>query len=214
MTDAQNETIAYTQAGTKGRALVCLVESGEKEISLLDPLVEELQHGYKCSKLVIDDVKGSEWKSSYEKVIAFLDEQKIRQAHIVSIGAAGAIAQALAVRFPGRVRSLVLINATSRAHAGLMERVCDWLEERLPLGLPFRVATDSFHGKPFRHRIRCPALILTTESASQAIRDEAESFATAIPTSWYWKLERGEEFASMVKEFHALPVKAPQKNVA
>jgi pimeloyl-ACP methyl ester carboxylesterase len=158
------------------------------------------------------------WLELATQVLALLQEQKIRQCAFIGFGAAGALVQHLVLTVPKMVRSITLVDATFRPHATFLQRIVDWFERILPLGLPLRLKSSDFDAKPFAQRIRCPALIVLSEVASPFLRDQAYAIAQRIPSAWVVSLAGDtndvDEFCNLLSEFESVPVKCPQKNRA
>jgi len=151
---------------------------------------------------------------------AYLLEQKIRRLTLLGIGSGSALVQALAVSAPKLVRRVVLINACSRIAPSVVQRMLDWLESKLPLGLPLRANSAAYDSRPMLHRIHCPVLALTTCAASTYEQEQSKFIARRIPNCWSMTLavelsdESGgssSELRNILLEFAEVPVKCPQK---
>ena len=112
-------------------------------------------------------------------VVAFMDSQGIQQAHLVGHSMGGVIAQSVAMDFPGRVRSLVLI-ATAPTVAGnpfalsfkplvdsLVDPVPPALAVQLQQLLLFRDVPDAVFNTSVTDTLKVPARILRAMLDSQ-----------------------------------------------
>ena len=134
------------------------------------------------------------------------------------MGAGAALAQNLALSQPKTVRSLAIVDSSSRPHPTRWERFVDWIEERLPFGLPLRLGSSGFNVKAYVHRLRCPLLVIVTSKASLFIREELKSLAERAPTAWNVELAGSldrqiADLSDTLLSFQDTPAKCPQKNV-
>lgn len=70
-----------------------------------------------------------------DDAIAVLDDAGIEQAHVIGASMGGAISQLLAIRYPERVRSLLLACTACRHHAWRRELLADWADTSERLGM-------------------------------------------------------------------------------
>ena len=174
-----------------------------------------------CKPLTPDN-----WQTCLLEAVELLQAKGIRYVSAIGLGAAAGLVQSLALASQGAVRSVVLLDATGRPHPSFWMRFVDMLEQKLPLGLPFRSAFAGFDARPVLHRLRCPALVITTNSASEYVRSEARRFKTILPCAWYEDLvcpaaahgdtvsnqnEQVQQCAELVFRFSSVPVKCPQR---
>ena len=150
----------------------------------------------------------------------------IKRTTVFGIGAGASIAMALAVQEPRVVRRLVMLDGTSRIEPTVYERIVDKVEEKLPLGLPFRSASKRFDARPVLHLLHCPTLVLTSPGAERFVHEQGELLKNRIPNSWSCQLRSNAfegtqnehmpsaELLKRLHEFLQLPVKRPQKNKA
>lgn len=159
--------------------------------------------------------------SSAARIESSLEGVGTKRTTVVGIGAGAPLAQALAALSPEVVRRLILVNPTARVSPTFLVRCVDRIEMFLPLGLPLRPLGQSFDSRPLLHRIRCPALVLTTPSASRYVSDQASFIAAKIPNArreelreepWDHSGAIGTELASRLLTFLQVPAKKPQKN--
>ena len=101
--------------------------------------------------------------------VGVLDAYGIPAAHVVGVSAGGAFAQLLALAFPERVLSLVLIStspatpgerrlppATERYRRFLATAEVDWSDRELGRRLPRRLFADARRRRAALRRGRCP----------------------------------------------------------
>lgn len=200
----------------KGRAFIVLHERDAYR-EFCERTTGVLSEKTRVVNIALPQVTPNNWRALTEDVLSWIRESSLRQVSFVSFGAAAAIAENVCLRELKLVRTLVMVDATSRAHASGWERFVQRVEASLPLGLPLRRRSDSFDGKPYLQRIRCPALVVTTAEASEHVRSEAVQFEQRLPTAWRLDLSGGDqprELATHVLSFEEVPARCPQKNRA
>lgn len=199
----------------QGRTFVIIGEAGEyQEFATRSAALL----GARVRALVVEcpPITDSNWSQLADQVLAVLQELKVRQCAFIGFGAAGSLVQHLVLIVPKLIRSITLVDTTFRPHPGVSQRIVDWFERILPLGLPLRLKNSGFDAKPFAQRIRCPALIVLTQKATPFIRDQAYAIAQRIPSAWVVSLAMDggdiDDFCAVLDEFEGVPVKCPQKN--
>lgn len=162
----------------------------------------------------MEPVTPKNWSAALEALRVMLDDQGVRQCSFVAYGAVSHVVVGYYLEDPKAVRTLALINMTARPHPTSTTRFVDWLEQRLPLGLPLRIDSEGFDAKPMLHRLRCPTLLITTPHASSYLREQSQEISRRIPTAWHVALEHNEAEAltAMVLRFHEVPARCPQKS--
>jgi pimeloyl-ACP methyl ester carboxylesterase len=214
MTLASSLTL-LTDSGS-GRPCVVLHERGDT-LRLATTLTETLSTKGRVLRIETPVVNDQNWEDLTTALLALLSERAVRHAAFISFGACGALVQALALRALRLVRTIVFVDASTRAHPSRMSRVVDQIEKWLPLGLPLRLAQSGFDAKPFLQRIRCPVLVVISPAASPYERSEATVLEAGLPTAWMATLgtaNTSEELAALVLEFQEVPAKCPQKRAA
>ena len=163
-------------------------------------------------------VTAASWESLSESLAEILKQLGIRQVSMIGLGGAATLAQNLALAHPKLVRTLAVVDATSRPHPTRWERIVDRVEENLPFGLPLRLGTRSFNIKSYVHRLRCPLLVIGTKRAGMFVRNELESVSRLAPTAWHVMVEHDDaeqeidELTTTLLAFQDVPAKCPQKN--
>lgn len=110
--------ITFEAAGERGPPLVLLHGIGGNAPSFR-PLVHHLAGHLRCVAWNMPGYGGSAplvpvtFEGLAERLAAFLDERRLASAHLLGHSIGGMIAQEFALRFPGRVRSLVLVATTA-----------------------------------------------------------------------------------------------------
>lgn len=167
-----------------------------------------------------DRITGDSWRDLSSALANLLVELRIKQGSFVGLAAGAALVQNLALENPKLVRTLVIVDASLRAHPSKFERVLDSVESRLPFGLPLRLGSKSFNIRAYAHRLRCPMLLVSTERASGFVTRELRDLGLVAPTAWYVALSDSDaqgseasELADLVLTFHDTPAKCPQKNL-
>jgi pimeloyl-ACP methyl ester carboxylesterase len=166
-------------------------------------------------------ISEANWRNITNDLAGLLKINSIRQASFYVYGDGCAIAQSYYLDQPKVVRSMVLINPSTRAHPGHVSKIIDRLEELLPLGLPLRSSAKGFDGRSFLQRIRCPVLIVLTPSPTAFLRQQARLMESGLPTSWILQLQNKsssglfdpEELFDHISVFQQIPAKSPQKNL-
>jgi pimeloyl-ACP methyl ester carboxylesterase len=200
-----------------GRTFITIVDD-EAYLPFARAVVETLSGKARSVLVMSSSVTASTWEGLSDAFSAALVSLNVRQASVVGMGAGAALAQNLALSHPKTVRSLAIVDSSSRPHPTLWERVVDWVEEHLPFGLPLRLGSSGFNVKAYVHRLRCPLLVISTSRASSFIREELASLAARAPTAW--KISLGGSLEAQISElsealltFQDTPAKCPQKNV-
>jgi pimeloyl-ACP methyl ester carboxylesterase len=197
----------------EGRGFVVLCDSSSE---MLIPLCQKLAASRRCILLKLPAVSSEQLSQQVEELRKLLDIQKVRQASFIAYEDAGVVLQQIVLEYPKRVRSLILIDAVTRPHPTKIETLYDWLEDKLPLGLPFRVRSLGVHFKPFLQRLRCPALVVRTNRTSDYLDREGEVLAHGLPTAWFVCWETFPDpsgILTAIHDFQDVPIKCPQKNL-
>jgi pimeloyl-ACP methyl ester carboxylesterase len=199
-----------------GRTFITVVDDATY-LPFATAVVERLSSKARSILLMSSAVTTTTWESLSDALREKLAELNVRQASIVGMGAGATLAQNVALNQPKLVRTLAIVDASSRPHPTRWERVVDWVEEHLPFGLPLRLGSTGFNVKAYLHRLRCPVLVIATGKASSFIRDEVRSFAVRAPTAWRVILAGSvehqiAELSETLLTFQDTPAKCPQKN--
>lgn len=196
----------------KGRTLVFLHE--ERLESPQDAL-QHLSAQNRLIHLVTKDVTPTNWEQISNAVSEVFENKQLRQVSFVCLEHASVIALHRSLDEGKFVRSLVLYHPISSPHPNWATRAAEYIEEKLPLGLPLRTLQPGFHAPSFLHRVRCPTVVLLREHASTQISEQAHMMAQSIPTAWLVTMGQQENLYSKIEEvvedMSAVPVKCPQK---
>ncbi|NBO19860.1 MAG: hypothetical protein EBV03_11700, partial [Proteobacteria bacterium] len=171
-----------TDSGS-GRPCVVLHERGDS-LPLAAALVQTLTAKGRVLQIETPVINDHNWEGLTTELLALLSEKTVRHAAFISFGACGALVQALALQALKMVRTIVLVDASTRAHPSRISRLVDRVEQWLPLGLPLRLAQSGFDAKPFLQRIRCPVLVVSSPAGSAYERSEAAVLEAGLPTAW------------------------------
>ncbi|NBW40777.1 hypothetical protein EBR25_07210 [bacterium] len=148
--------------------------------------------------------------------IEALAERRVRQAAFVTFGTASLILWKIALLQQKLIRNAIVVNGESRPPISRRERFIDWLEHKLPLGLPFRGYNGQFNALPFLQRLRFPVFILSVDLTAQRLKNEAAILKQELPIAWSATLEDSpdlpEKLLECVRAFQVVPTKCPQKN--
>ena len=209
--------IAILSDKGSGRIFITIVDD-EAYLPFAKAVVDTLSAKARSVLLMSSSVTPSSWEGLSEALTAALANLHVRQASVVGMGAGAALAQNLALSQPKTVRSLAIVDSSSRPHPSRWERVVDWIEEHLPFGLPLRLGSTGFNVKAHVHRLRCPLLVIVTSRASAFIREELHSLAARAPTAWKIALSgpldtQIADLSEALLSFQDTPAKCPQKNV-
>lgn len=209
--------IEIVSDGGSGRAFITIIDDSAY-LPLASNVVEKLGTKARSVLLRCSPVTNTSWEALTAVLTTTLAQLGVRQASVIGMGAGATIAQNFALANPKSVRSLAIVDASSRPHPTRWERFVDWVEERLPFGLPLRLGSEGFNVKAYLHRLRCPLLVIATTRATAFVRDEIKSAALRAPTAWRIVLSGGDEAQSVqlseaLLAFQDTPAKCPQKNV-
>ena len=150
-----------------GRTFITIVDD-ESYLPFAKAVVDSLATRARSVLLQSSSVTAASWQELSEGLNETLSKLNVRQASVVGMGAGATLAQNLALIHPKMVRSLAIVDSSSRPHPTRFERIVDWFEERLPFGLPLRLGSTGFNVKAYVHRLRCPLLVIATSRASAA----------------------------------------------
>ncbi len=210
-----NQLVEVTIEKGSGRAFLFLVEDS-KYLDIAKRCAEALADKGRAIVLKVVKINGSIIDQLSDQILKKLSELKVRQASYVGFGAASSLVQSVALMDLKMVRTMVLVDATTRPHPSMLLRWIDKIERSLPLGLPWRLDNDGFDSKPFLHRLRCPVLVCCTSVASDFEKAESELLEHGLPTAWRVDLspgKEGDELGDLCAKFYDVPAKCPQKGV-
>jgi hypothetical protein len=199
-----------------GRAFVLLVDD-EEYTSLAVAVAGVIAAKNRSIVLRSAPVNSTNWSECTSALQQTLKDLSVRQGSFICFGAGATLVQNLVLGEPKSVRSLVLIDSSSRPHPTMMERCVDRVESLLPLGLPLRLGSGGFNVRSYLHRMRCPILVVTTQRAGAFLQDDANTVAACAPTAWRIMLGTREAEEQLLSEailnFQDTPAKCPQKNL-
>lgn len=158
-----------------GRAF-CFLTTCNDDAILADQVKGFIEIKSRLLIISLPTVTVENWQLLSELVTKKLFELKIRQISFVGFNSSCVVAQNIALNNSKLVRSLVLLNATTRATPSKSEKVIQKIENFLPLGLPLRKNSQNFDSKPFLQRLRCPILLLTDQESDDFIKSEQVVF--------------------------------------
>lgn len=226
----QHLNISTNKGSQETKILEELFSQGQGQaIFCIRPLDQYLEYDQILSELptlenrvIVNAANTSNFVNVAEALVSRLSELKIRQANFIGFGSAGLLIQYLALSNPKIVRRAILVDPSTRcnltAGPSKKDRFIDWLEQRLPLGLPLRMQSRDFDSRAFLQRIRCPVLILNHETSPQYIKEQVKLLAQSIPTSWVKEIptnkhsanKQTEHFLSLIHDFQQVVARAPR----
>lgn len=192
-----------------------IVEAGSSLQAEAEGLLPLLSSLGQISFVLIKQV-GKDWRQALDDLLNFIDDKGIRSASFIAFGDSSVLIQALCLKKPKLLRTIVFFDGATRAHPSKFVKAVEKLEGFLPLGLPFRSDFPGFDGKPFLQRIRCPVLVGLSANADQYRSEQAELLVSGMPTSFFIKFESiniADQLAKVIEDFQAVPAKSPQKNL-
>lgn len=215
-TSTPSFTMQVLSDSGSGRTFITIVDD-DAYLPFATAVVEKLSARARSVLLRSSAVTASTWEGLSETLSEKLSELNVRQASLVGMGAGATLVQNLALHQPKLVRTVAIVDASSRPHPSLWERCVDWIEEHLPFGLPLRLGSKGFNVKAYLHRLRCPVLVIATGRASTFIQEEIKSTALRAPTAWRVQLagtteSQIAELSDTLLTFQDTPAKCPQKN--
>jgi hypothetical protein len=156
------------------------------------------------------------WRDLPIAVDILVESLGLRHVHLVAVDEATPAAQFLAISRPALVASLLLGNPQFRARSSVIERLVQFLEQLLPLGLPLRTGKDRFFSAAYLQRIRCPVLVVWDRPQTEK-GSHASTLVSQLPLGWEVVLDRGDGGASiqdMVNTFREVRVRCPMRRKA
>jgi pimeloyl-ACP methyl ester carboxylesterase len=211
----QSEIQVLSDTGS-GRTFITILDD-RSYLPFAAAVAEKLSSRARSVVLMSSAVNVASWEDLSRKFGEKLSELGVRQASLVGMGAGATLVQNVALDQPKLVRSLAMVDSSSRPHPTRWDRCVDWLEERLPFGLPLRLGTKGFNVRAYLHRLRCPVLLIATSKASSFMQEEVRTMALRAPTAWRVFLggteeEQISELSDTLLTFQDTPAKCPQKN--
>jgi hypothetical protein len=218
----ERETVTHStylqrrESSGSGRRTLCALFDNDQYEEELREYFQGLESEMRVLKFFFDGVHYSNLSLLFEELIDALQEENVRQAEFLCFGATSLLLWKLAIAQQKTIRSLLVVNGETRPSYTQRESFVQWCEKRLPLGLPFRTSSETFHASPFLQRFRFPVLVTTTPNASERIINEAHVLERELPVSWYQPLTNTiplhEEMLQLTQLLRTVPPKCPQKN--
>ncbi len=202
----------------QGRVFIIIVDD-LNYIALAHEIALQLSQRARVVTLLSAAVTATSWEPLSEILSELVVKLAIRQASLVGLGAGATLAQNLVLVNPKLVRTLAVIDSSSRPHPSRWERLVDRIEGKLPFGLPLRLGLQGFNVKSYLHRLRCPLLVIGTQRASSFILSELQSLASLAPTAWQVTVSDKDSqteaaaLTATILAFQDTPAKCPQKNI-
>ncbi len=213
------QLVSLVEESGRGQTSIVISEKGCADF-LDRKVIDDLISNGRLLKFATAEITDENWQEISRQFIELLDSHGVRQASFVGVEDAGSIVQHLALTNLKRIRRIVLIDPATRAHPRLFDKITDWVEKKLPLGLPLRVVGKAFDSKPFLHRIRCPVLLVKSRTSNEAELAEIEFMSNHLPTAWMVDLSADnndseiESLNAAISEFQLVAAKRPRKAVA
>ena len=160
-------------------------------------------------KFFEDDPRPEEIGALADQLEREIERAGLRRVNLVATSWGGPIAIQYAASYPRNVRRMVLVDAKARLRQSAVERIVEWCEEYLPLGLPFRPLSRAFDPRPLLHRVRCPTLILH----SPELLHDAEFLIARVPNAWREELILSS-LTDRFEQFLEVSTKQPQKRLS
>lgn len=208
------ESIRLIAEHGSGKTIVSVYEKSHSSGQFADAIARSLPDSYRSILLEVDSFDERNWQERARELEDCISGMGLRFACFVSYGSVGALTQHLYLALPRAVRSMVMVDPTTRPHPSRWTRIVSALEEHLPVGLPFRSADSVFNSRPFLQRFRCPVLILTTTTATGYQQAEARILLDTLPTAWHETVQSTEidsRIPELLIDFQAIAVKSPQR---
>ena len=140
-------------------------------------------------------------------------QEKLTRLTLVGVDWGGALVIHYAANNIKNVRRVLFVDAISRPKQLPLEIAFEWIERFLPLGLPFRPISRDFDPRPIIHRVRCPVLVVTTQSKSDntvELAAHAKFLTERLPNAWQTEIA-ADGFNQIFESFIGVPTKQPQK---
>lgn len=139
-------------------------------------------------------------------------QEKLTRLTLVGVGCGGPLVIHYVANNIKNVRRVLFVDAISRPNQLPLEKVFEWIERFLPLGLPFRPLSKEFDPRPIIHRVRCPVLVVTENIFSNSIelKAHAKFLMERLPNAWQSEIKENG-FGELFKSFIGVSTKQPQK---
>lgn len=212
-----NSLVLQSDSGS-GRCFAILFDEA-RHSRFASELARDLSASSRVLLLKSELITEDNWLDLVDRLAELLLEAKVRQTSLVGFGGGAALAQAILLRDPKMVRTVAIVDGASRPHPSKFSRFVDAIEHKLPLGLPLRSIGKAFDSRPFLQRIRCPALVATSPSATVHEIHDSDVIADLVPTAWRVHLtaqdaaEAAAQLCEALVLFQEVPARCPQKNL-
>lgn len=208
------ESIRLIAEHGSGKTIVSVYEKNHSSGQFAETIARSLPESFRSILLEVDSFHERNWQERARELEDYITSMGVRFACFVSYGSVGSLTQHLYLALPRAVRSMVMIDPTTRPHPSRWTRIVSSIEEHLPVGLPFRSADSVFNSRPFLQRFRCPILILTTAHATGYQQAEARILLDTLPTAWHETVQNTaitSRIPELLIDFQAVAVKSPQR---
>ena len=215
------QTVKYIineESHGKGRPMVILHFSGSAFEAAARELYNSLENSGQIHLISIKHFS-DDWQIALDTLLQFLEQKGIRNASFAGFEDCTVLLQALILKRPKLVRSLILIDPATRARPTAFQEWISRVEHLLPLGLPFRSEIEGFDAEPFLQRIRCPLLLVLASKTDAYKKEQLEKISQRAPTSFFVEidashpLEFNRKLHDSILQFFEIPAKSPQKNI-
>jgi pimeloyl-ACP methyl ester carboxylesterase len=151
---------------------------------------------------------------------AQLQAEKAKRLTVFGISAGTVLAQALCITAPALVRRVALLDPHLSQRKNFKEKAYRFFSKFLPYGLPAGEQARAFDLHPNIHRLRAPALLLASNTASPEFHADIRFMLTRVPNSRQKTLTQAvftpdgtlsDEVSKAIADFMQVPAKRSQK---
>lgn len=185
---------------------------GERETQLLLQVASESAAVFLYS--LPDNDRGLAVARQIAGILAECEEMKVRQLTVCAVGArASQMAIELFLAAPTLLRRLLLNGLATKEPLSGLRSAIDWLDLKLPLGLPLLRRREGGDFRSVLHAVTCPVFLFSAVTASEQLSKELSFARERIPSARVVKVGdlSDAELGALFAEILATPWKQPQR---
>ncbi|HMO18181.1 MAG TPA: hypothetical protein PKA63_08220 [Oligoflexia bacterium] len=156
-----------------------------------------------------------------DRLYEILRDQGLRFSYLTGIGLGSCVVQQFAISHSRFARRVALFDPVSRVGVrSFLGSAIDFLESKIPCGLPLRKGGSDFDSRSEIHRLHSPSLVCVSPEAGSYVVQESNLLCERLPNVWRGSFSLTSlsdvsgvsNFFQTISSFLDVPAKAPQKN--